>query len=234
MISSRQKAANKAKYNKHNHKTLVGLSIIPKNEKGKTDRSLMDNFLKPFKQDLLNNGIKDPHCFTEIFKKHKIYRPQLQILIKDIEKYLQVKEVITSKRELNHSNTFEKNILLTYQALHDPYGMYYVLYNYISANHPEIANRNQLFSDLEIEIRKVHTQSKNSLFQTQNSQEQKGSSPSQCSSVCSLENASQQPIPTEIISEHEDELDFFTDSCGSFDETYDDFCNQNLEDDLIL
>lgn len=151
----------KGSYQKHHFTRIDPIPKAPNIQDLKIDRNLMYHFLRPYQLDLFCNGITEAHSFCKLFKNHKFNRNQVRDIILDGEKHLNLKEFISSIRELNHTNSSEKDILLTYQALHDPRNMYIYIYTYVTNNLPEMKNKDQFFYDLDLEIRKVLAQAAN-------------------------------------------------------------------------
>lgn len=118
------------------------------------DKKLMTNFMLPFiiKLEKLFVSL---HDFVKIWKKYKIGRNDLSSIIKKEELSINVQEVITSKRQLSHSNSEEKNILFTYHAATDPEGTLQFLHNFVFTFLPNTYDKVNLFHELKHEIEEI-------------------------------------------------------------------------------
>lgn len=166
--------------------------LTPDGASPKADRKLMSNFLAPFNIALSKYSVR-PHKFTSLFKKYKVSRDEQQKILKLQESHIKIDEVITSRRELSHSNSDEKDILFTYQAASDPNGSIAFLYDYILSKLPNISNKMNLINELICEINEIMKERKDSKILSSNTMNPPEQPPSCSTSNSPSSSASQSP-----------------------------------------
>lgn len=129
------------------------LSDVPNN----TDRVQMKKHLTPFINELMKKNIKSPYSFVEIMKAFNLSRSVITDFLIQILN-LKSKSPISS-RLLNHTNSFEKNAILTYQALMYPKIMQDCFTEFVSMKYPHFQNKDSLFSKINNEIMKIKDES---------------------------------------------------------------------------
>ncbi|KAK8882459.1 hypothetical protein M9Y10_045101 [Tritrichomonas musculus] len=194
MSNSSQKKRGSYQKHKISSNSSAISPITPDGASPKPDRKLMSNFLAPFNIALSKYSVRT-HKFASLFKKYKVSREEQQKILKLQESQIKIDEVITSRRELNHSNSDEKDILFTYQAASDPSGSIAFLYDYILNKLPNISNKMNLINELICEIKEIMKERKDYRILSSNTMNPPEQPPSCSSSISnsSSSSASQSP-----------------------------------------
>lgn len=133
----------------------------------KNDRVLMKKELIPIITELKQNKINLPHDFVDIMNRFNL--PRL-VINEYMQKFLNIKfgNFVIKLRLINHTNTFEKNTVFTYQAFKSPDIMLDKFKEFISTKYSFFGNKENLFSEIEKEIIKIHGKLTNDTGQSDN------------------------------------------------------------------
>lgn len=120
-----------------------------------TDRVLIKRELTPLVFELQRNSFDSPLNFVNIMKRFNFSRLTIIEFMKKIININHADSQI-SKRLLYHANSFEKNIVMTHQALKYPQVILAHLKYFTSEKYSYFKNQENIFSEFEKEIMKIH------------------------------------------------------------------------------
>lgn len=93
----------------------------------------------------------------------KTFNLSRNIITEFMKKFMNLKinHFFISSRLLSHTNAFEKNIILTYQALESPQLMLDHFTDFVSMKYPYFQNKDNLFSKIKNEIMNIKDENVN-------------------------------------------------------------------------
>lgn len=106
----------------------------------KNESKFMKKELAPLAKELKKYSIDCPYEFANIMTRFNILRPTIVQFMKEIIG-LRINGFFLSNRLLIKTNTFEKNIILTYLSLFEPIEMMNNFRNFISRIYPYFRNK---------------------------------------------------------------------------------------------
>lgn len=148
-MSSRKTNNKKRKYEKHIGQELSYYSNL---NQAQTEVNLMNKDITRYVREIVRKGINNVFDFCSLLKKMGLNRKDQCFILIALNKMCQKDGLVSSLRQIDHSNSSHKNIWLTYYAFNIPQETFGLIKSYFLNKYFTVNQKEELLQEIKLEI----------------------------------------------------------------------------------